>query len=636
MKVLFLTVASTSSEHPSATRGFTALAHDLVRWADSDPRWTTARYVLMTRAVKSVLSGKPESGLRAIRPRRTSSTRGQPPTLLFDDIAAVMRRDALASSRMRDIVALLETAAKRGHVPSPLMDTPERLDWRLADVDADTAGAVVTACACQRFEGSGHDARTQFTQGLEELLRSPPDIIVLPSSAQVCWIEHVTRGRIRLASATVLPLVDFVRRENLTIAPKLLRATCASSLCEANSVVNATGLVAGLASVCGATFQRIIDSGVRSRCMMILEGVAAGPAGGSDGAGVVGGLVLDPVECAVHRPVCVMDFRSLYPSIVVALGLGSHLGLPRIVSELMAKRRSTPSAALASACKLMANAFYGQLASRTSSIFDPELAGRITQAGREHLRSLADFVCEKGGTVLYGDTDSILATFDGAIDCASARKACQAVVDEFNGELVPPMHVALQDVFSNCVFLSKKKYIARSESGELISVGTPNARTDWPDVAKEGYATVMALILSQERPQEVLDSVIAAGQNIMCASGIHRFVACRRIADKGSSSHHAEIARCESLREDGAPYETNDLIEFVLQSHPISKSDVCIAARDAEDDRVARRAYVRMFSESIFRVLHRVFGEDTAKSAKERLRDSLGERRPSHNFTGEE
>ena len=85
----------------------------------------------------------------------------------------------------------------------------------------------------------------------------------------------------------------------------------------------------------------------------------------------------------MRRPICVMDFASLYPSLIVSSEFGVDLHLPAIVERLMDLRRDTASISLARACKLMANSFYGQLASRTSAIYDAQLASAITQAGAQ-------------------------------------------------------------------------------------------------------------------------------------------------------------------------------------------------------------------------------------------------------------
>jgi DNA polymerase-2 len=144
-----------------------------------------------------------------------------------------------------------------------------------------------------------------------------------------------------------------------------------------------------------------------------------------------GGYVMDS-QPGLYDNVLVLDFKSLYPSIIRTfridpLGLArpgedpvpGFLGagfsrdgsiLPAIITELWGKRdaaKREANRALTRAIKIIMNSFYGVLDSGGCRFFDPRLASSITRRGHEIIQRSRDHIEAQGYRVIYGDTDSV-------------------------------------------------------------------------------------------------------------------------------------------------------------------------------------------------------------------------------------
>ena len=125
-----------------------------------------------------------------------------------------------------------------------------------------------------------------------------------------------------------------------------------------------------------------------------------------------GGHLIPPVP-GVHENVDVYDFKSMYPSIVMAYDLKypgeteSPSMLATILRRLTDLRKEFPGSG--KAFKLTANALVGMLGAR-HALPAPKLAAEVTAKGRELLKT-ARKTCT--GKVVYGHTDSIFLVNGG-------------------------------------------------------------------------------------------------------------------------------------------------------------------------------------------------------------------------------
>ncbi len=161
-----------------------------------------------------------------------------------------------------------------------------------------------------------------------------------------------------------------------------------------------------------------------------------------------GGYVMDS-QPGLFKNVLVLDFKSLYPSIIrtfkidplgLAIGLKSapndtitgfldakfsrkqHI-LPDIVTELWQQRdkaKQLKNAPLSQAIKIIMNSFYGILGSTGCRFFNPQLASSITLRGHEIIQRSRDVIEQQGYPVIYGDTDSVFVSLDENLNEAAS------------------------------------------------------------------------------------------------------------------------------------------------------------------------------------------------------------------------
>ncbi|MEH6606139.1 MAG: DNA polymerase II, partial [Pseudomonadales bacterium] len=168
-----------------------------------------------------------------------------------------------------------------------------------------------------------------------------------------------------------------------------------------------------------------------------------------------GGYVMSS-RPGVYNHVLVLDFKSLYPSIIrsycidpmgMAIALCNtdedyqlvpgfsggrfsrteHL-LPEIIAGLWKARdgaKARGDKALSQAIKIIMNSFYGVLGTPGCRFFDPRLASSITRRGHQILTESKTFIEQQGYRVIYGDTDSVFVWVE---NCDSHEQAQQVGV----------------------------------------------------------------------------------------------------------------------------------------------------------------------------------------------------------------
>ncbi|NKB77756.1 MAG: DNA polymerase II [Gammaproteobacteria bacterium] len=174
---------------------------------------------------------------------------------------------------------------------------------------------------------------------------------------------------------------------------------------------------------------------------------------GEGGLTSPGGYVMDSIP-GLYKDVLVLDFKSLYPSIIRTfkvdpLGLIEGLKspdnaiegfrgakfdrekhfLPEIITDLWKQRdiaKKNNDKVRSQAIKILMNSFYGVLGAGGCRFYDPRLTSSITMRGHEILQTTQRWIEKLGYQVIYGDTDSIFVWLQGELDA----KTCQRLGDE--------------------------------------------------------------------------------------------------------------------------------------------------------------------------------------------------------------
>ncbi|RJE75606.1 DNA polymerase II [Pseudoalteromonas sp. MSK9-3] len=246
-----------------------------------------------------------------------------------------------------------------------------------------------------------------------------------------------------------------------------------------------------------------------------------------------GGYVMESTP-GLFNNVIVLDFKSLYPSIIRTflvdpLGLikgltdsgnsitGFNGGvfsrtehhLPGLVEDLLFSRQTAKSAndpMLSQAIKIIMNSFYGVLGSTGCRFYDPRLASSITLRGHEIMQQTKSWIEEQGYDVIYGDTDSTFVCLPPDWNASRCNEAGKRLTNLINNawqvycrahfDLESHLEIEFETYYSP-FFLptlrgeqkgSKKRYVGQIEKEgkqELIYKGMETVRSDWTKIAQQ-------------------------------------------------------------------------------------------------------------------------------------------------------
>lgn len=273
------------------------------------------------------------------------------------------------------------------------------------------------------------------------------------------------------------------------------------------------------------------------------------------GLGSPGGYVLDS-EPGLYKNVLVLDFKSLYPSIIRTFlidPLGMHLAelesdqamvegfldaqfsrqhaiLPDLVNELWQRRdgaKQANDAALSQAIKIIMNSFYGVLGTPACRFYDPRLASSITLRGHQIITESLTLIEQQGFRVIYGDTDSLFVLLPASHTEAMAQKAGEQLAHSLNAhwrdylqrEMQLTSHLEIEFETHYIRFLmptirgdskgSKKRYAGmirnREDTLEIQFKGLEAARTDWTPLAREFQRELYWLIFNDKEYSSLVE-----------------------------------------------------------------------------------------------------------------------------------
>ncbi|KAL9263704.1 DNA polymerase alpha catalytic subunit-like protein [Drosera capensis] len=266
---------------------------------------------------------------------------------------------------------------------------------------------------------------------------------------------------------------------------------------------------------------------------------------GKKGPAYAGGLVLEPKRGLYDKYILLLDFNSLYPSIIQEYNIcfttverpddgsiprlpsSSRTGvLPELLKGLVERRRKVKNwlknakglkaqqfDIQQQALKLTANSMYGCLGFSNSRFYAKPLAELITLQGREILQSTVDLVRNNLNLeVIYGDTDSIMI-HSGLDDFSKAKEIAGKVIQEVNKKY-RCLEIDLDGMYKRMLLLKKKKYAAvkvqfkNDQEYEIIErKGLDMVRRDWSLLSKELGDFCLSQILSARSCEDVVESI---------------------------------------------------------------------------------------------------------------------------------
>jgi len=277
------------------------------------------------------------------------------------------------------------------------------------------------------------------------------------------------------------------------------------------------------------------------------------------GSPAPGGLILTP-RAGEARNVLVLDFQSLYPSIIRTFNIdpaaqradpvegqdviiapnGAVFSrspgiLPKILdrffdSRSRAKARGDRVASYA--YKIIMNSFYGVLGTSSCRFASQSISGAITSFGQHLLRWTRDLLMEEGLTVLYGDTDSLFVDAGTALPAGAPPEAAAAYgrnLASFVNKRLAESLASTYRVESRLKLEMEKVYTrfflptvrgddrgrAKGYAGLIVGpagdhvdiVGMEAVRRDWTAVARRFQRELLDLAFHDASGQQVEDYV---------------------------------------------------------------------------------------------------------------------------------
>ena len=228
-----------------------------------------------------------------------------------------------------------------------------------------------------------------------------------------------------------------------------------------------------------------------------------------ESSGYTGGYVLDPIK-GLHENVFVLDFKSLYPSLIMTSNIGfdtidengkiinpgtekqflndRESIIKTTIKELIGKRKEykkkrvemlkqgkekTPEYEVVRAneltMKVIANSVYGIMGQSKSRYYSKDIAESITKFGQWCIKFTKLFFEKHGFIVIYGDTDSVFIKDN---DKNQLDGDIEIFLEQFHYELEKTLkekynieenyiELEFEKKFSKLIMVDKKNYTGR-------------------------------------------------------------------------------------------------------------------------------------------------------------------------------
>ncbi|MCZ6882876.1 MAG: DNA polymerase II, partial [Gammaproteobacteria bacterium] len=333
-----------------------------------------------------------------------------------------------------------------------------------------------------------------------------------------------------------------------------------------------------------------------------------------------GGYVMDS-KPGLHDSVLVLDYKSLYPSIIrtfkvdpygriaakqaapedIIAGFdGASFSkqeniLPGIIERLWQARdraKQDGNAALSQAIKIIMNSFYGVLGTPGCRIHDSRLTSSITKRSHKIILQTVKLIEAEGYEVIYGDTDSVFVSLQQV--CENTR--AQAIGERLVGRINQYWQDQLQQEYGIQSFLemefethfnqffmptvrgsdqgSKKRYAGLIDDGQgnrtIHYKGLETVRTDWTGLARNFQQALYQLVFDGEEYENYILQTIS---ELRAGKFDDQLVYRKRLRKKLSEylkniPPHAQAAiKAEAVfKQSGQPsrYRNRSWIEYVI------------------------------------------------------------------------
>ncbi len=341
----------------------------------------------------------------------------------------------------------------------------------------------------------------------------------------------------------------------------------------------------------------------------------------------------------VYENIAVLDFRSLYPSIIISHNIdpatlnckccnkeGSFVSpqghrfckkrkglIPRVLQYVLNSRFEIKKKMKALkkdgkgegaiyremdarqwALKIVANSMYGYLLYARSRYYSREAGESVTAYAREYIQKTMEKAKEFNMNVLYGDTDSIFLLYEKAEN----EKKVEEFQRKINSELPETMELELEDIYPRGIFVSKKqeekgakkKYALINREGKIKIRGFELVRRDWSKVAKNIQRMVLEIILKEGDVHKAREEVRKVIEELKSGKVSLDELAIMTQLKKQAGAYDIvspEVSAVKKAKKAGVLLDDNPVISYVItrQGRSISdKAQIIELAKDYDPD----------------------------------------------------
>lgn len=334
----------------------------------------------------------------------------------------------------------------------------------------------------------------------------------------------------------------------------------------------------------------------------------------------------------IHENIAVLDFTSLYPSIIVTYNIspetldcghkeckdnkpdGEHYFcrktggfIPSLLKELIELRKEVKKRQKnvsqdseeyitlnnrQSALKILANAFYGYFGYSSSRWYSRVCAQAITSFGRKFIKETINQAQKEGFEVLYADTDSVFLKMEEE-KRGEMKKRAMDFLQKVNHSLPGIMELDFKDLYKRGIFIeaktgmaAKKKYALLDQNDELVMRGMETRRKDWARIAKDTQERVLMAVLKDNSLKKAVKEVRKTikelkKENVSLEDLVIFTQLTKPISEYEQKGPHVRAA--EKTLERGGTVGQGSTIAYIITRGSGSISDRAEPVEDAEN-----------------------------------------------------
>ncbi|MBL7169763.1 MAG: hypothetical protein ISS48_01995 [Candidatus Aenigmarchaeota archaeon] len=334
--------------------------------------------------------------------------------------------------------------------------------------------------------------------------------------------------------------------------------------------------------------------------------------------GLKGAFVLEPDAGFHDKCIAYLDFKSMYPSIVINFNIcpttllndsktnlkyketpfGSRFvdketreGIFPQVLDYFLKTRSKIKKQMKAAkdpakknllyskqyaFKTVANAFYGYSGYIRARFYVLDIASGITSVGRDMIKKTKKITETKTPyKVIYGDTDSIMVKLKTK-DLEEAFKIGGEISGIINEEIKHVLQIKIDSIFKTVILIAKKRYAAWNfepmEDGwdeSILTKGIETVRRDWCDMVSETLEEVLNTILKEQDVKKAVKIVKDTVNDLkMGKVDVDKLVITKGISRSLKSykgvQPHVELVKKMRKRDPGSAPGVGDRVGYVI------------------------------------------------------------------------